>query len=196
LFHSRGKFVGQKFKPADFQKDSARLGLFYERQISAAIGNGPWFDFQFCESWLLAQRGGPQHPDSPADRESRVASAWNVCPVTYNTAEKPTVCFYVISETNSEDIIVPLLPQIQPELASVRSNEACHAHMIDGRSARSGALRERFVVLNKAKIREYYRHADVCEREAAAQTDPALRKDFLDTAARWVKLAKSCEFQA
>jgi hypothetical protein len=45
------------------------------------------------------------------------------------------------------------------------------------------------------KIRECYRHAEDCERQAVAQTDPALRKDFLDTAARWVKLAQSYEFE-
>jgi hypothetical protein len=43
------------------------------------------------------------------------------------------------------------------------------------------------------RIRECYRHAEDCERQAAAQTDPALRKSFLDTAASWVKLAKTYE---
>lgn len=42
-------------------------------------------------------------------------------------------------------------------------------------------------------VRECYRHAEDCERQASLQTDPALRQDFLDTAARWVKLARSYE---
>lgn len=63
------------------------------------------------------------------------------------------------------------------------TNEARrHAHMIDDFAA-------------SEQIRECYRHAEACEREAAAQTDPLLRKDFLDTAARWVKLARSFEFR-
>jgi hypothetical protein len=45
------------------------------------------------------------------------------------------------------------------------------------------------------KIRECYRHARDCEREAAAQTDLALRKSFLDTAAGWVKLAQRYEVE-
>jgi hypothetical protein len=45
------------------------------------------------------------------------------------------------------------------------------------------------------KIRECYQHAENCERQAAAQTDPALRKSFLDTAASWAKLAKSYELE-
>jgi hypothetical protein len=43
-------------------------------------------------------------------------------------------------------------------------------------------------------IRECYRHAEDCERLATKQTDPDLRKDFLDTAERWLKLAHSYEF--
>jgi hypothetical protein len=43
------------------------------------------------------------------------------------------------------------------------------------------------------KIRECYRHADDCERQAAAQSSPSLRQDFLDTAERWLKLARSYE---
>jgi hypothetical protein len=43
------------------------------------------------------------------------------------------------------------------------------------------------------KIRECYRHAEDCERQAAWQTNPDLRKSFLDTAASWVKLAKTYE---
>jgi hypothetical protein len=44
------------------------------------------------------------------------------------------------------------------------------------------------------KIRECHLHAEDCERQAQLQTDPALRQDFLDTAARWLKLAQSYEF--
>jgi hypothetical protein len=81
----------------------------------------------------------------------------------------------------SDDTIARSLLQIQAELASVHANGARrHAHMIDDFAA-------------SEKIRECYQHAEVCEREAAAQSDPALRKDFLDTAARWVKLAQSYE---
>ncbi len=40
-------------------------------------------------------------------------------------------------------------------------------------------------------IRECYRHAEDCERQAAVQTDPSLRQDFLDIATRWIKLAES-----
>jgi hypothetical protein len=45
-----------------------------------------------------------------------------------------------------------------------------------------------------ANIRECYRHAEDCERRAAAERDPALRNDFLDTARRWIILARSYEF--
>ncbi|HEY2533480.1 MAG TPA: hypothetical protein VGJ20_37045 [Xanthobacteraceae bacterium] len=98
----------------------------------------------------------------------------------------------------SEDTIVPSGGQIQTELASVRTNEARHhPNMIDGQSARTGVFRERFAVLDnlREKIRECYLHVEACEREAAAQTDPALRKDFLDTAARWLKRAQRYEFE-
>ena len=65
----------------------------------------------------------------------------------------------------------------------MRTNEARrHAHMIDD-------------FATSEDIRECYRHAVACEREAAAQTDPLLRKNFLDTAARWLKLAQSYEFR-
>lgn len=81
----------------------------------------------------------------------------------------------------SDDSIVPSLPQIQGEVASMHTNGARrHAPMIDDFAA-------------SEKIRECYQHAEACGREAAAQSDPALRKDFLDTAARWVKLAQSHE---
>jgi hypothetical protein len=42
-------------------------------------------------------------------------------------------------------------------------------------------------------IRECYRHAEDCERQAAQQFDPTLRQDFLDAARRWRFLAKSYE---
>jgi hypothetical protein len=43
------------------------------------------------------------------------------------------------------------------------------------------------------KIRECYRHAEDCERQGKIQPDLALRKDFFDTAERWIKLAHSYE---
>jgi hypothetical protein len=52
------------------------------------------------------------------------------------------------------------------------------------------------VVLNNLseQIRECYRHADDCARKAAAQTDPKLKADFLDSERRWLVLAQSYEF--
>jgi hypothetical protein len=44
------------------------------------------------------------------------------------------------------------------------------------------------------EIRECYRHAHDCARQAAAQTDPQLKQDFLDTEQRWLFLARSYEF--
>lgn len=43
-------------------------------------------------------------------------------------------------------------------------------------------------------VRECYKHAEGCEQQAASQTHAAARRDFLDTAVRWRKLAKSYEF--
>lgn len=44
------------------------------------------------------------------------------------------------------------------------------------------------------KIRECYRHASDCERRAEGQADSALRKNFLDSAEHWIRLAHSYEF--
>lgn len=45
------------------------------------------------------------------------------------------------------------------------------------------------------KIRECYQLAHDCERQAIVHAaEPALQKDFLDTAGRWLKLARSYEF--
>jgi hypothetical protein len=44
------------------------------------------------------------------------------------------------------------------------------------------------------EIRECYRHAGDCARQAAAQNDPTLKQDFLDTEQRWLFLARSYEF--
>jgi hypothetical protein len=44
------------------------------------------------------------------------------------------------------------------------------------------------------KIRECHRHAEECARQAAAQTDPKARQDFLVMERRWLKLAASYEF--
>lgn len=42
-------------------------------------------------------------------------------------------------------------------------------------------------------IRDCLQHAEDCAREAREQFDPALRQDFLDTARRWLFLARSYE---
>jgi hypothetical protein len=39
-------------------------------------------------------------------------------------------------------------------------------------------------------IRDCLQHAEDCAREAGEQFDPALRQDFLDTAKRWLFLAR------
>jgi hypothetical protein len=44
------------------------------------------------------------------------------------------------------------------------------------------------------EIRECYRHAHDCARQAAFQTDPQLKQDFLDAEGRWLFLARSYEF--
>jgi hypothetical protein len=52
------------------------------------------------------------------------------------------------------------------------------------------------VVLNclSEQIRELcYRDAEDCARQAANQTDPKLKEDFLDTERRWLFLARSYE---
>lgn len=41
------------------------------------------------------------------------------------------------------------------------------------------------------QIRECLAHVDDCARKAAAQTDSALKQDFLDVGCRWLALAKS-----
>lgn len=44
------------------------------------------------------------------------------------------------------------------------------------------------------QIRECLRHAEDCARQAAAQTCPNLKDDFLDMERRWLFLARSYEF--
>ena len=44
------------------------------------------------------------------------------------------------------------------------------------------------------QVRECLRHAEDCARDAAAQTCPKMRKDFLDLERRWLSLARSYEF--
>jgi hypothetical protein len=44
------------------------------------------------------------------------------------------------------------------------------------------------------QIRECLQHAEDCARNAAAQTDPGLREDFLRLEKRWLVLARSMEF--
>ena len=44
------------------------------------------------------------------------------------------------------------------------------------------------------QIRDCLQHAEECARKAAAQTNPALRDDFLRLEKRWLDLARSMEF--
>jgi predicted AAA+ superfamily ATPase len=44
------------------------------------------------------------------------------------------------------------------------------------------------------QIRECLRHAEDCARQAAAQSDPNLKDDFLDMERRWLLLARSYDF--
>jgi hypothetical protein len=44
------------------------------------------------------------------------------------------------------------------------------------------------------QIRECLQHAEDCARQAAAQTCPTLKADFLDMERRWLFLARSYEF--
>jgi hypothetical protein len=52
------------------------------------------------------------------------------------------------------------------------------------------------VVLNNLskQICECYRYAEDRARKAAAQTDPTIKADFLDSERRWLVLAQSYEF--
>jgi hypothetical protein len=43
------------------------------------------------------------------------------------------------------------------------------------------------------QVRECLRHAEDCARQAASQSDPGLRRDFLDVEASWLKLARGYE---
>jgi len=44
------------------------------------------------------------------------------------------------------------------------------------------------------QIRECLRHAEDCARQAATQSCPKLKADFLDMERRWLFLARSYEF--
>jgi len=44
------------------------------------------------------------------------------------------------------------------------------------------------------QVRECLQHAEDCARQAAAQTCPKLKADFLDLERRWQHLARSYEF--
>ena len=44
------------------------------------------------------------------------------------------------------------------------------------------------------QIRECLQHAEDCERKAAAQTDFALRADFLQLEKHWLELAESIAY--
>ncbi len=54
---------------------------------------------------------------------------------------------------------------------------------------REGALFENL----SENIRECYRHAENCRREAKGQRDPVIRQDFLDCERRWLLLARGYE---
>jgi hypothetical protein len=43
------------------------------------------------------------------------------------------------------------------------------------------------------QVRECLGHAEDCARQAASQSDPRLRQDFLEMEARWLKLARIYE---
>jgi hypothetical protein len=51
------------------------------------------------------------------------------------------------------------------------------------------------VVLNNwnGQVRECYQNAVDCAREAAGQTDPKIKQDFLDLKRGWLLLARSYE---
>jgi hypothetical protein len=51
-------------------------------------------------------------------------------------------------------------------------------------------------VLNRLseQVRACLQHAEDCARQAAAQTCPKRKEDFLDLERRWLALARSCEF--
>ena len=42
-------------------------------------------------------------------------------------------------------------------------------------------------------VRECYRHAEECARQAQSVSNPEFRRDFLDLELRWLKLARSYE---
>ena len=44
------------------------------------------------------------------------------------------------------------------------------------------------------QVRACWRHAEDCARQAAAQTSPKLKEQFLDLERRWLALARSYEF--
>ena len=44
------------------------------------------------------------------------------------------------------------------------------------------------------QIRNCYQHAEECARKATAQTDPQLKKDFMDLELRWLNLPRSYDF--
>lgn len=46
------------------------------------------------------------------------------------------------------------------------------------------------------QIRDCYRHAEVCAQKAAAQTEPELKRDFLELEREWLLLAHSCQFSS
>jgi hypothetical protein len=45
------------------------------------------------------------------------------------------------------------------------------------------------------QVRECFRHAEECMQQAAAQTDPLLRRDYLIIGACWLKLIREISGQ-
>ncbi len=43
-------------------------------------------------------------------------------------------------------------------------------------------------------IRQCFRHAENCEREAKLESDPVARQEGLNAAARWIAFARNYEF--
>jgi len=68
-------------------------------------------------------------------------------------------------------------------------------HCGDRGSQRAPACKEQVLLNNLSEqVRECLRHAEDCAREAAAQTCPKMKADFLDLERRWLSLARSYEF--
>jgi hypothetical protein len=69
------------------------------------------------------------------------------------------------------------------------------AYSVDERPGALWGVREGRTLFESLSenIRECYRHAENCRREAKEQRDPAFRQDFLDCERRWLLLARGYE---